>query len=137
MCKRIFPFLGIFIFVAFFFGDIRAQNTGGKDYASSPYWIEMMKDTNTNYFETVTAFNTYWKGRQKPEDENEKFANAGKKENEAKNKNIPYSFEYRKFQRWQMQMKPYVQNDGKILYPYQRLQLSRNSRSAKPLNTAK
>jgi len=115
--------------------DVYAQ--AGKDYATYPYWIRMMKDTNTNYFEAVKAFNMYWKGREKPEEENEKFANAGNEADKEKSKNIPYSFEYKKFKNWQMLTKPYVQNDGSILFPYQRRQLSYNSRHANPVNTNK
>jgi photosystem II stability/assembly factor-like uncharacterized protein len=33
------------------------------DYASSPYWIDMMQDPNANFFETQKAFYTYWQGR--------------------------------------------------------------------------
>ncbi|MCX6227185.1 MAG: hypothetical protein NTV01_20955, partial [Bacteroidia bacterium] len=35
-----------------------------KDYASYPYWINMMQDPHGNFFETQKAFYTYWKGRK-------------------------------------------------------------------------
>lgn len=44
-----------------------AQNNGAKgvrDYASYPYWIEMMQDPNGNFFETQKAFNAYWEERE-------------------------------------------------------------------------
>ena len=34
------------------------------DYANFPYWIDMMQDHHANYYETVEAFNTYWKNRE-------------------------------------------------------------------------
>jgi hypothetical protein len=129
--------VGFIVILAFLFENAIAQKSETKDYATSPYWIAMMADTNINYFEATKAFNIYWKGREKPQAEDEKFANAGRDDDKVKNKNIPYSFEYRKFLRWQMQVKPYVQNDGSILFPYQRLQLSQNARRSTPQNNAK
>ncbi len=124
----------MFVFIPF--TGIKAQTNPNKDYASSPYWIAMMKDTNTNYFEAVKAFNAYWKNREKPSSENEKFEHVGKGV-ETKSKNVPYSFEYRKFRNWQMRVKSYVQADGKILYPYQQLQIRKNSRNANIINSGK
>ncbi len=130
------PLLQLILFSCFslFFANANGQKSEVKDYRSHPYWIAMMKDTNTNYFEAVKAFDTYWAGREKPQGENEKFSNAGNENTVAKSKNIPYSFEYKKFQLWQMRMKPYVQNDGSILYPYQQHRLRKEARSA---NTTK
>ena len=34
------------------------------DYASYPYWIEMMQDHDANFYEVQKAFNTYWDGRE-------------------------------------------------------------------------
>jgi len=132
MIKRNLLCLFCALYFTLLFGNADAQKNEPKNYALHPYWIEMMKDTNTNYFEAVKAFNSYWKGREKPQGENEKFSNAGKEDSKVKSKNIPYSFEYKKFQHWQMQVKPYVQNDGSILFPYQRRQLRMNARSANP-----
>ena len=111
---------------------MNAQQNQTKDYSSYPYWIAMMKDTNTNYFEAVKAFNSFWSGREKPQGENEKFENAGQENSGAKSKNIPYSFDYKKFQLWQMRVQPYVQNDGSILFPYQQHRLREQARSANP-----
>jgi hypothetical protein len=129
--------IGFVVIVAFLYENAFAQKLETKNYASLPYWITMMRDTNTNYFETVKAFNAFWAGRENPLAEDEKLANAGKEEDKTKSKNIPYSFEYRKFLRWQMQVKPYVQNDGSILYPYQQRQLSINARKGTPINNTK
>jgi len=35
-----------------------------KDTANYPYWVDMMEDPNANYFETIKAFETYWKDRE-------------------------------------------------------------------------
>jgi len=47
--------------------SVSAQNntvTAPKDYASYPYWIDMMQDPHGNFFEIQKAFNTYWEGRE-------------------------------------------------------------------------
>lgn len=41
----------------------KAQNQV-KDTADYPYWVEMMKDLDANFFETQKAFYTYWEGRE-------------------------------------------------------------------------
>ncbi|HBB90366.1 MAG TPA: hypothetical protein DC042_01190 [Bacteroidales bacterium] len=45
----------------------RAQTTSGsviEDYASYPYWMNMMQDPTVNFFETQKAFYAYWKDRE-------------------------------------------------------------------------
>ncbi|HXC06544.1 MAG TPA: hypothetical protein VNZ86_17430 [Bacteroidia bacterium] len=115
-----FCFLGVYI-------TVDAQEN--KDYASYPYWIRMMDDSTTNYFQARNAFDAWWKNKPKPPGENEQLSKGGK-ENSSKTKQIPYSFEYKKFLNWEMHVKPYVQDDGHILFPSQRLQLSRDARKA-------
>ena len=39
-------------------------NDNQKDYASYPYWIEMMQDQDANFYETVEAFEKYWENRE-------------------------------------------------------------------------
>ena len=34
------------------------------DYASHPYWIEMMQDHSVNFYEVQKAFNAYWENRE-------------------------------------------------------------------------
>jgi len=47
--------------------SLSAQNktvNATKDYASYPYWINMMQDPHENFFEIQKAFYTYWEGRE-------------------------------------------------------------------------
>jgi hypothetical protein len=118
-------------------GSVNAQTGANKNYAQYPYWIKMMDDTNTNYFEAVLAFDTYWKDKEKPQAENERFEEAGMQDTVTKRKNIPYAFEFNKFKYWQIQVEPYVQNDGSILYPTQRLLMIQDERRATPINQSK
>ncbi|OQP66316.1 hypothetical protein A3860_12495 [Niastella vici] len=99
-----------------------AQNKTG---SVTPSWITMMDDPNVNYFKAVEAFESYWKNREKPEEENEIFESAVDKRKEeelkAKSRRISatdpaklYAFEYRKFLWWMKQTEPFVQPDGRI-----------------------
>ena len=48
------------------------QNKATKsDYSKMPYWIEMIKNPNVNYFEAIRAYEEFWKGKKKPLEENE------------------------------------------------------------------
>lgn len=47
--------------------SLPAQNktaSSPADYASYPYWMDMMQDPQGNFFETRKAFYTYWQGRE-------------------------------------------------------------------------
>ena len=53
--------------LVFFSLSSKAQNNianSTKDYASHPYWIEMMQDPHGNFFEIQKAFNAWWDGRE-------------------------------------------------------------------------
>ena len=53
--------------LSFFFLFGFSQNTNSvnpPDTADYPYWIEMMQDQNANFYQTVSAFNKYWKDRK-------------------------------------------------------------------------
>ncbi len=100
------------------------------DYKKHPYWIEMIKDPNVNYFEAIKAYELFWQGKEIPREEDEKIGQKKsaddkehqddnrrerrekKKEREFQNK---YGLECKKFEHWKMMVKPYVQEDGRIL----------------------
>lgn len=91
-----------------------------------PGWIRMMNDSTVNYFTAVKAFNDFWKGKEKPVEEDETFAANAKKEKRRSPKEKDaekYAFEYKKFLNWQRSVLPYVQPDGRILTPQQRLKI--------------
>jgi len=102
-------------------------------YKKQPVWVAMQHDTAANYHETVRAFKEYWKDRPQPKDELEqemeeekvglfrKIFEAGevKKEEESKE----YAFEYKKFQNWIRDNAPFVQPNGRMLTPNERMAL--------------
>jgi len=113
------------------------------NYSKHPYWIAMIDDTTSNYYETIKAYDTFWKNREKPKEEEETMGMKGATEKEKKEKSTwlkrlfqndveknetMYTYQCKRYEHWKMMMQPYVQPDGSILYPYQRLQLWQNAR---------
>lgn len=118
----------LILFIIINCGIIRAQQN--KNYKKNPYWIDMIKDPNVNYFEAINAYETFWKGRKKPLDENQLIGQTKGEENKEdklesrkqirekrKEKELykKYGLECKKFEHWKMQVKPYVQEDGHII----------------------
>lgn len=63
MKKALLPFFTLLLFVFSFTQFTAAQNLKN-DTAEYPYWVEMMSNPASNYYETVKAFNLYWEGRE-------------------------------------------------------------------------
>lgn len=109
---------------------VSAQSTRytEKDYAKDPLWIEMLDDTTANYFEVEKAFETYFKYNDLPKSEHDMIGEYKKKEKtpskkeQIKTEQDSYlRRQVRKYQRWHEKMLPYVQEDGRILTPTERL----------------
>jgi hypothetical protein len=99
-----------------------------KDYARSPLWIGMIKDTATNFFEARKAFDIYFKHHTKPAGEQEDIGERPKREKQPSRKELKklerdnkMRMEVKKYQHWRDMVLPYVQPDGSILTPSQRL----------------
>lgn len=114
-----------------------------KDYSKYPYWIEMMDDTLTNYFEAQKAYELFWEKRIKPKEEDDIMGMRGSTEEDKKDKQSwlsklfrgdlekkaqQYAYQCKRFEHWEMKMEPWVQPDGRILYPYERLRIIEKSR---------
>lgn len=89
MRKLALIFLGFFISITY----LAAQNNNTPNISGNqnddPMWINMMQDHDANYFETVEAFNSYWKN------------NSDRKSNG-----------YNPFKRWEWYMKHKIYPDG-------------------------
>lgn len=99
-----------------------------KEYARKPLWIDMMEDTTANYFEVEKAYTTYWAHHEKPEGEHDVIGEREEREkipSKRKQRRIQAENELRiavkKYERWHEQMLPWVQADGRILTPSERL----------------
>ena len=117
--------------------------TANLNYAKHPYWITMMDDSTANYFEAQKAYDTFWKGKVIPLEEEETLGMKGAVANEEKEKGSwlerlfrrdkdrkyeHYRLDCKRFEHWKMMMLPFVQEDGSILYPQQQLKLWKEAR---------
>lgn len=123
--------------------QLQAQTYSKRYMKKNPVWIEMIKDPNVNYFEAIKAYDLFWKGRNKPMEENEaigqKKSGEGSNEEKDSRKRIrekkrekelyrQYGLEVKKFEHWKKRVKPYVQPDGKILSKEDQLKLWEESK---------
>ncbi len=101
-----------------------------KDYTKNPLWIEMIKDTTTNFFEVEKAYKLYFSVHKKPageheiigeKDKNDKFPT--KKERKKLEQENKMRIEVKKYEHWHDMMLPYVQQNGHILTPSERLKI--------------
>lgn len=102
-------------------------------------WIQMMDDPKVNYFTAVKVFEEYWKDKRRPTTEHELFS-AEDKDGALRNSSysasrnpdepaVKYRFEYKKFQHWKEEVSPYVQPDGRILTPEERISIWQQQKS--------
>jgi hypothetical protein len=109
-----------------------------REYAQKPYWIAMIQDTASNYFEVEKAFKLYFEHHEMPEEENDVIGEVlpvpkrvTRREMRKRAAEDEMRMEVRKYEAWRFQMLPYVQEDGTILSPSQRLELWRQGNSKK------
>jgi hypothetical protein len=117
---------------------VSAQTTTTKskpNYSKQPVWIEMMDDTLTNYYEVEKAYNEFWANRVKPQMESdvigegagekyhksviERFFMSKKERQEEEAQK--YAFVCKKYEYWKIMVQQYVQPDGRILTPTERV----------------
>ena len=126
--KKIIPVFICLFLAQFCSARLAAQEN--KDYAKNPVWISMIKDTSANFFEIEKAYATYFNHHEKPSGENDVINERDKKEKypskreqrkmQAEN---AMRIEVKKYEHWRMMMLPYVQKDGHILTPTERLKI--------------
>jgi hypothetical protein len=135
-CKSPLRITLLISFIIFINSQLFSQNKTS-NYSKSPYWIDMMNDPNANYFETIKAYDTFWEKRKKPNEENDiigqnKSANKKQtllqrwfktKEEREEEESRKYILDVKKFEHWKMIVKPYVQEDGRILNADEKLRL--------------
>lgn len=132
----------VLLFLLLYAINVNAQQPkkySEKDYAKKPLWINMLDDTTANYFEVEKAYNTYWQHHEKPEgehdvigehEEREKIPSRRKQRKIEAENNLRIAV--KKYERWHEQMLPWVQADGRILTPSERLAIwKQQSQSSK------
>ncbi len=134
MLSDMYKFL-FFVIIISFTSILYAQSASQKDYEKYPFWVAMINDSTANYFEAERSFNAWWSIRPLPVEEDEILGNpeefikkegwldrmfkTKKEKREAESQE--YAFEFKAFKQWQLRMTPWVQPDGSILTPSQRL----------------
>lgn len=125
-----------FIFLLCLFGlqvsFLQAQTISSSQYREHPYWISMMEDPTSNYYETVKAFDMYWENRERPSEESEIFALSELEKASFTHEIKESSFStlsqrdialaYKKFNYWQIKVSSNINSDGHILTPEERIQ---------------
>lgn len=93
MRKVYLPFFTLLLFTIILPSNITAQSVKN-DTADYPYWVEMMENPASNYYETVKAFNLYWENRE-----------------------ITKGCGYKPFMRWAYDAQTRIQPDGTLESP--------------------
>lgn len=123
-------------------GLYELKSTGSLDDSSDtklknkPKWVDMMYDSNVNYFQAKKEFQEFWKDRGEPEekDEHEKKEKRSlakrimKSDKAIEEENTELLLPYKRFRKWLVDMEPYVQPDGSILSIEEQKQIWENSR---------
>lgn len=91
---KIFTLLTVFFLTALSLHELNAQDQAKADTADYPYWIEMMQDPEANYYETVSAFETYWADRE-----------------------VTKGSGWKPFKRWEYMMRYHIYPNGERLAP--------------------
>lgn len=101
-----------------------------KEYARNPVWIRMMADTSANFFEVEKAFTVYFAHHELPEGEEAEMGehrDREKRPNKRQQRRITAEnklrMDVKRYQFWHDQTLPYVQSDGRILTPAERLRI--------------
>lgn len=109
-----------------------------KAYTKNPYWIEMMEDTLSNYLEIQKAYDLYFSKHELPLEEDDIIGMRSATEEQKASKGswlrqlfggrrildeAQLAFAVKRYKHWKILTEPWVQEDGSILYPYQRLQI--------------
>lgn len=99
-------------------------------YAKKPLWIAMLNDSTANYHEVQNAFNIYFKHHQLPEEEEdvigerrERAKHLSKRRRQELSRENKMRMAVKKYHWWCDRMLPYVQDDGSILTPSQRIEV--------------
>jgi hypothetical protein len=123
-------------------GVTAAQAQSGIKSKNTPLWIRVMDDSEANYYDAQKDYAAFWKGKEKPEDEEslmssgventkEHIAKRSKRELKEEREKDYYRYQCKRFENWLMVNKPYVQKDGRVLTTDERLKLWQDKQKPK------
>jgi hypothetical protein len=133
-------FLTLFFVLSIISYSTNAQSNYNKDdFKSKPVWITMMDDEKVNYYQAIEAYELYWKDKVQIEGEddiiNEKASRKEEKEREKQEKQLrkmkpadrnnydQLKYQNKRFKNWMNEVKPFVQEDGRILSRQERIDI--------------
>lgn len=132
---KINSMLAVVFLTASITNTVYAQNTSPMEI---PKWVAMMEDPNVNFYEAVKEYDSFWATREKPKKEAEIFdalngkgretgktleeleaerlAKLGPKLEGKELEELEYlKYQSKRFDKWMLEVKPWVQADGHIL----------------------
>jgi len=132
----------LLIFMVLMIFAASAQTTAKPKTINPPYWVKAMNDPEANYYKAVKSYEEFWKGKEKPEDEEhlmsknaevvkDHIKKRSKKEMKEQRILDYYRYQCKRFENWTMINKPYVQTDGHILTADERLKLWEQTQKSK------
>lgn len=124
----------LYLLLLFPFGPVQAQQFNPVN--GLPDWVLMIDNPATNYFDAIRSFDRYWADREKPfdpeEEENERQVEQERDEHAIENAamspaerehKLLIAYHYKRFKNWIREIKPYVQEDGRILSMDERMNI--------------
>ena len=66
-------YLLLLVLTSFTSFNANSQAAKSSDYPLNPSWVQMMSDPNVNYYVAVKAYDDFWKGKEKPNNEAEEM----------------------------------------------------------------
>ncbi len=99
---------------------LRRLKNAQQDTMHHAYWVKMMNDTNTNYYAAISAFDLFWKDKEKPvRDEDNEGQDIYGDDTTQQMKYGDYVFQYKQFLHWKEVNKNLVKPDGKVMTPFE------------------
>ena len=137
--KLIISFLGFLVLIIF--NQCSSQHSfvsTKKSYWKYPHWVKAIDDPSANYYKTVKQYDRYWSRHFAPncsEEENELdrgrkdldedarpfYVKIFQSEERAKEKSNNLNIERKRFEKWKLEMMPYIKADGHIMTPEERI----------------
>ncbi|MBS3914961.1 MAG: hypothetical protein KG003_10700 [Bacteroidetes bacterium] len=95
-----------------------------QDTMQTAYWKTMMADTLVPFAATVSAFELYWKGKQRPiRDEDNEGENIFEREKKEENSgNLNEVYDYKKFLNWKQKNQYRIKENGMVMTEYDIIQ---------------
>jgi hypothetical protein len=104
--------------------NAKAFNRRQQDTMQTAYWKTMMEDTLVPFSATVSAFELYWKGKERPirdeDNEGENIFERDKKEENSGNLNEVY--DYKKYVNWKHKNQYRIKENGRVMTEYDIIQ---------------